>query len=94
MAGARDLANFLANDEMAQRSFITQLFHYYVKQPVAAYGDQQLDHLHEEFVASKFNIRQLLIEIALVTCLPEPQGSQTNETGAEVSGDSPSVLNR
>jgi hypothetical protein len=86
LAGARDLANFLANNAMAQRSFISQLFHHFAKQPVAAYGEQQLDQLHEEFVTSDFNIRQLLIEIALVTCVPESQLDTGDETDAKVPG--------
>lgn len=66
LSGARDLAEFLANDTEAQRCFITQLFHYYVKQPVDAFGTDRLNQLHEKFVGSDFNIRMLLIEITKV----------------------------
>ena len=34
ISGARELADFLAHNEMAQRSFIRQLFHHFVKQPI------------------------------------------------------------
>ena len=64
--GARDLAEFLANNEMAQRSFIRQLFHHYAKQSIDAYGTDRLDRLHKSFVQSDYNVRQLLVEIALV----------------------------
>lgn len=64
--GARDLAQFLANDEMTQRSFVRQLFNYYSKQSVYAYGEDQLDRLHERFVENEFNVQSLLIDIASV----------------------------
>jgi hypothetical protein len=64
--GARDLAEFLANNEMAQRSFIRQLFHHYSKQSIDAYGSDRLDRLHKRFVQSDFNVRHLLVEIATV----------------------------
>jgi hypothetical protein len=66
LGGARDLAEFLANDELAQRSFIAQLFRHFTKQPIDAFGEDRLSELHEKFVASEFSIRQLIIEIALV----------------------------
>lgn len=69
--GARDLANFLADDELTQRSFVRHLFHYYVKQSINAYGDDQVDQLHEKFVNSGFNVKALLVEIAKVTAKHE-----------------------
>ena len=64
--GARDLAKFLAENEFAQRSFIRQLFNHYAKQPIEAYGDKQLDRLHEQFVKNEFNVRKLLTDISLI----------------------------
>lgn len=64
--GARDLANFLAENEFAQRSFIRQLFNHYAKQPIEAFGDEQLESLHKRFVKNEFNVRELLTDIALV----------------------------
>ena len=64
--GARELADFLANDEIAQKSFISQLFHHYAKQSINAYGDNQLDELHAKFVGSDFNIKYLLVQITKV----------------------------
>lgn len=64
--GPRELAEFIANDEMAQRSFIRQLFNYYTKQSIAAYGEQTLNELHRSFVENKFSIKELLVEIARV----------------------------
>ena len=65
--GARDLANFLASNETAQKSFIKQLFNHYAKQSIDAYGPDQLDQLHKRFVQSNFNVKELLIQISLVT---------------------------
>src|SRR5213079_2979936 len=40
LAGARDVAEFAAGSQHAQESFIEQLFHQVVKQPMLAYGPQ------------------------------------------------------
>jgi cytochrome c553 len=72
--GARDLANYLASDEMAQKSFVRQLFNHFAKQSIDAYGDDELDRIHQRFVQCDFNVRQLLVEIAIVVVnheLPE-----------------------
>lgn len=87
LAGARDLANFLAHDKTAQRSFVIHVFQYFAKQPVAAYGEQRLEQMHEKFVATDFNIRQLLIEVAMVTSIPENLPDHEDATDAKVSGD-------
>jgi len=65
--GARDLAEFAAGSEHAQKAFIEQLFHQLVKQPVLAYGPDTMDRLRESFVKSQFNIQKLMIEIALLS---------------------------
>lgn len=67
LGGARDLANFLANNEMAQKSFVRQLFQHYAKQPIGAYGEDQLDELHVKFVENDFSIQRLIVEIGIVT---------------------------
>jgi mono/diheme cytochrome c family protein len=64
--GPRDLANFLANDKYAQRTFIRQIFQFFAKQPIDAYGKNQLDRLHTNFVKHDFNIKRLLVEVALL----------------------------
>jgi hypothetical protein len=65
--GARDLAEFAAASEPAQNGFIEQLFHQIVKQPALAYGPETMSRLRQSFVASQFNIRELLAEIACVS---------------------------
>jgi mono/diheme cytochrome c family protein len=64
IAGARQLAEFLAGDANAHRSFIVQIFRHVTKQPIEAYGAHKLDELLEIFEKSGYNVRQLLVEIA------------------------------
>lgn len=69
LTGARDVAEFAANSEHAQNGFIEQLFHSIVKQPMLAYGPDVMDRLRKSFVASEFNLQQLLADIAAVSAL-------------------------
>lgn len=62
LTGGRDVAEHAAGSDDAQRGFIEQLFHFTVKQPVAAYGAGTLDKLRQNFVRSDYNIQQLLVE--------------------------------
>ncbi len=66
LTGARDLANYLANNETAQQSFIRQVFRYYAKQPIEAYGKNCLEELHMKFIGGNFNIKRLINDIARV----------------------------
>jgi len=66
LAGVAELADYLANSDDAQRAFVSRAFQHFVKQPIAAFGADTLDRLTESFRASQFNIRQLLVEIAVV----------------------------
>ena len=56
----------LATSDDAHRAFIDRAFQHFVKQPAAAYGLDTLDRLTKSFQANEFNIRELLIEIAVV----------------------------
>ena len=68
----RDLASFLASSEETHTAFVEQLFHYMVKQPIRAYGEQQSPELRQTFQSSNFNIRKLTAEIAAAAALPPP----------------------
>jgi hypothetical protein len=70
--GARELAEFLAASDEVHRSFVEQLFHQIVKQPVSAYGDDRLEALKTAFVASEFNMQKLLVEILKATAQQAP----------------------
>ncbi|MFO1065137.1 MAG: DUF1588 domain-containing protein [Pirellulales bacterium] len=62
----KELAEYIANSDDAHRAFVTRAFQYFVKQPVAAYGPGTLDELTEKFRKSNFNIRELIVEIAVI----------------------------
>ncbi len=68
--GARQLAEFLADSSETQAWFVEQLFHHLVKQPVAAFGPDQLQELTRSFAASDYNIQQLLVDILRATARP------------------------
>mgnify|MGYP002630014346 CR=1 FL=1 len=69
LEGPRDLAEHAATSVTAQRSFIEQLFHHMIKQPVNAYGPETLNKLHQSFVESDYHIQHLLVEIVRVAAM-------------------------
>lgn len=71
LSGARDLAHFLANSEDMHRSFVTQLFEHVTKQPALAYGVETRERLLRDFRANNYNIRDLLVDIAVTAALVE-----------------------
>lgn len=60
--GARDLAEYLARAEESRSAFAQQLFHYLVKQPVNAFGPEELKRLSSDFEKQNFNIRRLMVD--------------------------------
>ncbi len=69
LAGARDVAEFAIASEHANRAFIEQLFQHLVKQSPRAYGPDAVTQLRDSFVASGYNLRQLMADIALLAAL-------------------------
>lgn len=67
---ARQLGDYVANSPDAQSAFVERVFQYFVKQPIAAYGADQLAELTQQFHDSGYNIRSLLIEIAVISSQP------------------------
>jgi hypothetical protein len=63
--GAKELAKFLADSEETQFAFAQQAFHFYVKQPVRAYGLTKPEELRKTFAENAFNMRKLVVEIAV-----------------------------
>ena len=83
LGGARDIAEFALSNEQAQKGFIEQLFHHLIKQPALAYGPDTLNRLRQSFLASDFNLQQLLVDIVTVSALhgverPSPPGPFTS----------------
>ena len=62
--GARALVDFVAESKETHRSFVRQLFHHMVQQPILAYGPETLTELTAEFESSGLNIHHLMVEIA------------------------------
>ncbi len=67
--GSLDLAAYLASSGEAHSAFVQQLFHYLIKQPIGAFGPQELPELRRFFTAHDFNIRKLTIEIMASSAL-------------------------
>lgn len=64
--GPRELAEFLVDSDDVHDAFVSKAFQHFVKQPPAAYAPDQLERLTEKFRESDFNIRKLIVEIAVV----------------------------
>ncbi len=64
--GARSLGDFLARSEDCHHAFVETAFEHFVKQPIAAYGADRSAQLTESFRASGFNIRKLILSIAVI----------------------------
>ena len=77
--GASELAQFLASSDDAHRAFVNRAFLHFVKQPIAAYGPDQLDKLTEKFRNDNFHIRRLLVEIAVIAAT-QPKAQPAEET--------------
>ena len=70
--GPLELSKFLASSDDGHRAFVERAFEHFVKQPVAAYGADTLNRLTASFRENNFNMRDLLVEIAVIAArLPE-----------------------
>lgn len=74
-ADVRELASFLAKSDETHEAFVEQLFHYLVKQPILAYGQKTHDDLERSFVAEKFHVRKLMVEIMTAAAFGTRDGS-------------------
>lgn len=75
-----ELADYLCESPDAHRAFVHRAFQYFVKQPPEAYGPETLEKLTDKFKASGYNIRQLVIEIALIATQVADQKSNPQES--------------
>lgn len=91
--GARDVATHAAQSPTAHQAFVTHLFHYMVKQPISAYGQNVPGKLRDDFAANDFNIRKLLTEIAIISAVEgtplEISARIANTRTASIHTDSP-----
>jgi len=64
--GARELASYLATSDDVTGAFINRMFLHFVKHPVGAYGENRLNELKARFRESGYNVRELIVEIAVI----------------------------
>ncbi len=64
-AGAKELARFLVHSEETHRSFVRQLFHHMVQQPILAFGPDTIQELADFFAEHEFDMKHLMVEIAV-----------------------------
>lgn len=64
-AGPRDLGKFCATSPEVHATFVEQMFHHLVQQPVRAYGKNTQEELRQEFAKANFDMRRLMIEIVM-----------------------------
>jgi len=72
LAGARDLAKYLAASAEVQTAFAERLFQHLAKQPVRAYGPRRPEELRAFLVEHGYSIRKLVVEAATVVALASP----------------------
>lgn len=65
--GVRPVAEFLANSKEVHQSIVRQLFQYLVKQPLPAYGVDQIQTLADSFAAEGFALQPLVRKIAILS---------------------------
>ncbi|WP_146523541.1 DUF1588 domain-containing protein [Stieleria varia] len=67
--GPRELAEFFANSTDAQSAFVENAFEFFTKQPILAYGPETPQKLLKSFQDSGYNIRILIVEIAVIAAM-------------------------
>lgn len=80
--GSRELAEFLISDPEVHEAFVEQLFQYTVKQPIRAFGDDELKELRDGFAKNNFHIQKLLREIIVSTALRVRELPQSTATAS------------
>jgi hypothetical protein len=83
IAGARELAEYLVRQRETARHFVETVFHHAVKQPVAAYGEGELDRLTDDFIQNEYNIKKLIVEIAASVALYDRNASESGESDVD-----------
>jgi len=68
--GAKELAKFLASSPEVAGAFTERMFHHMVKQPVMAFGISKPDELEKTFSENGFNVRKLVVDIAVTAATP------------------------
>ncbi|WP_437186647.1 DUF1592 domain-containing protein [Planctomicrobium sp. SH668] len=80
--GSRELAEFLASSPETREAFTEQLFQYLVKQPVRAFGPEELSRQTQRFADSGTNIRTLMKNIVVSSALGARQLERQKSTAS------------
>lgn len=67
--GPKDLAAYLAASPESHAAFVQQMFHHLVKQPLNAFGGDELATLTKSFEQHDFNIRKLMVDVMASSAL-------------------------
>ena len=67
--GARELGEFLARSEETHGAFVEHLFHFFVKQPLRAFGPDRPEILRKYFVENGYSLRKLLVRSIVTSAL-------------------------
>jgi cytochrome c5 len=78
IADAQQLTEFLAGNEQTERAFARQLFHYLLKQPANAFGDNTIDQAADSFATVDYNVPRLMSRIATQAAVNLLQLSSAN----------------
>jgi hypothetical protein len=82
IASPKDIANFAIGSQSSRKNFVRHLFQHTNKQPVAAYGQDEMDKLTKKFTDSNFNVQQLLLESALASATNGFEFEKPKETAS------------
>ncbi len=76
LSGARDVAEYAANQPGAHRAFLRILFHHLNKQPAAAYRPDLMTILEREFEWSGYNMQLIFVKMAAFAACHEMESAQ------------------
>jgi len=67
--GAGQLAEAIVASRDAHEAFVRRAFQHFVQQPPAAFGPDTLDRMTDRFIRNDYNIRELLVDIAVTAAM-------------------------
>ncbi|WAC20700.1 DUF1592 domain-containing protein [Luteolibacter sp. SL250] len=82
IASPKDIAAFAIGSDTAKKTFIKHLFHHTNKQPLAAFGKDTEKNLVQKFAERGYNVRDLLVESALIATTQGMQPAPPKETAS------------
>ena len=68
----KELSDFLVGSPEVHQTIVKQMFQFFHKQPLAAYGLEQPELLAKSLQSNGFKARPLMQEIGLLICRPQP----------------------